>query len=330
MATAATPGRGRDLVVVVGGMGMDIQGRSAEAFRSGDSNPGIVTTSPGGVGRNIAENLDRLGFEVELVTALGDDCLSRQLEEDCYDVGIGLSGAVRVAGGKSPVYLCILEPDGGFLGAVISMEAMDGLSPDRLEERIGLLDRAWGIVVDANVPEKSIEWIAGRYGGRGNGPLLVLDPVSVAKASRFANHLGAFDMAKPNLAEARILAGMPGEKDPATLAEAIRGKGLREIVISLGSDGIYHQSADRSGIEAKGKISLPDTSKPDLSPRNMSGAGDAACAALVWAFAEGLGPEDRARAALAAAMLAAASDATVNPAISPGLLRETARSLAPR
>ena len=47
--------------VVIGGANMDICGCSYDNLRIGDSSPGRVRTSAGGVGRNIAENLARLG-----------------------------------------------------------------------------------------------------------------------------------------------------------------------------------------------------------------------------------------------------------------------------
>lgn len=333
------------MVVVLGGMNIDIQGQSASAFLPGDSNPGRVSTSPGGVGRNIAENLVRLGLSVELVTVLGDDAWSRELETSCRSLGIGLSGALRLVGSPASTYLCLLDPEGRLEGAVASMETMERLDPPRLAEREDLLDAADCIVVDANLPEASIAWLAGRYGrdgtvrgqtrwaadegGQSARPLLVLDPVSVAKARRAASRLGSFDLAKPNLAEARILADLREEEDPARLAAALLVAGLGEAQISLGQDGMYYDGFSRDGSRESGRVALPAAAPAGLAPRNRSGAGDAACAALVWASLEGLGPRDRARAALAAAMIAAATDSTVNPAMCAGLLRTTTGLVGP-
>ncbi len=43
-------------VCVVGGANVDIEGRVLKTLLPGDSNPGTVIRSPGGVGRNIAES----------------------------------------------------------------------------------------------------------------------------------------------------------------------------------------------------------------------------------------------------------------------------------
>ncbi len=58
-------------ICVIGGANVDITASSEEAFRIGDSNPGRVEVSWGGVGRNIAHNLALLGDEVQLLTIFG-------------------------------------------------------------------------------------------------------------------------------------------------------------------------------------------------------------------------------------------------------------------
>ena len=49
---------------VVGGINVDICGHSLGKLVDADSNPGLVTTALGGVGRNIAHNLTLLGTDV--------------------------------------------------------------------------------------------------------------------------------------------------------------------------------------------------------------------------------------------------------------------------
>jgi pseudouridine kinase len=333
-------------------MNMDIVGKSASLFRAADSNPGAVTTSPGGVGRNIAENLRRLGFEVELITVVGDDGNGGALRDSCADLGLGLTHALRATRAPTSVYLCLLDHDGRLAGAIAAMEAMEELLPSRLEERREVLDSAACIVVDANIPEASIAWIAARYRGIAAGarPLLVLDPVSVAKAKKAAAHIGAFDLAKPNLAEARILAGKidaprggradgpragaglheagADEDEPAELAAELIEGGLGAVHISLGAYGMYY---DESRQERKrGLIRLPSPLPAGYATRNVSGAGDAACAALVSGALMGMDAEDSSRSALAAAILAAAVDSTVNPRLDVALLEETAAALFSR
>jgi pseudouridine kinase len=332
----------KGLVVVVGGMNMDVQGRSYGPFRPGDSNPGATRRSPGGVGRNIAENLCRLGVEVELVSVLGDDPFSSELEASCAALRIGLSGTLRLPGREASQYLCLLDSDGRLAGAVAAMSLIDELSPEVLASQTELFDKAEFIIVDANLRQASIGWLAERYRRgqirgqiRGQSsdhrlPRLVLDPVSVAKAARARPHLASFSFAKPNLAEAEVLASAGGgevaeaavlEADSAADAKAraamfgraLLGRGLGEVFISLGAGGLYYEGPGEDSRLQRG-IVLPPSSVPvEFSPRNVSGAGDAACAALVWGALEGFSVAKRAGLALAAAILAASTDATVRP-----------------
>ena len=60
-------------VLVIGSAGLDVVGRVSDSLQAGTSNPGTMRSSLGGVARNVAENLSRLGMEAILITAVGDD-----------------------------------------------------------------------------------------------------------------------------------------------------------------------------------------------------------------------------------------------------------------
>ncbi|HAE21407.1 MAG TPA: hypothetical protein DCG47_03655, partial [Spirochaetaceae bacterium] len=119
-------------IAVYGAANVDIQGHSAAPFKPGDSNPGFSSSSPGGVGRNIAENLARWGSTVELVTVFGDDELSPFLQASCRDVGISIASSLFLHDSVSPRYLCLLDADGGLIGAVAAMDALERFGPDEL------------------------------------------------------------------------------------------------------------------------------------------------------------------------------------------------------
>jgi pseudouridine kinase len=320
---------GKPYVAVVGGMNIDIQAKCRLPFRSGDSNPGSLSAAPGGVGRNIAENLVRLGARVELVSVLGDDDHSARLEESCASIGIGLAGVLRLQGVPASQYLCILDSDGSLAGAVAAMDSIERLSPQRLEERVSLLDSADIVIVDANISEDSIAWLARRYPKSARRPLLGFDPVSVAKAAKGASSLGAFSFAKPNRAEAAILVGLAAGQGATalatatTLATALRAKGLGEAFVSSGSEGLCAEGAGGERWVAR----LPSPGGHSLAAVNASGAGDAACAAIAWGLLEGMDLGERCALSLAAAKLASAADSPVNPGMSAELLMETAKGI---
>ncbi|MFR8874520.1 MAG: PfkB family carbohydrate kinase [Oscillospiraceae bacterium] len=83
--------------VVVGGVNIDIGGRSYGPLVARDSNPGRVQMSLGGVGRNIAHNMALLGLEVHLLTAFGDDLYAQRIAASCGELGIDISRALQVS-----------------------------------------------------------------------------------------------------------------------------------------------------------------------------------------------------------------------------------------
>lgn len=80
--------RGEPWAVVVGGAAWDIKASSLAAARLHTSNPGTVSRTPGGVGRNIAEVIARLGGRVHLVAAVGADAAGRDLLARTSEAGV--------------------------------------------------------------------------------------------------------------------------------------------------------------------------------------------------------------------------------------------------
>ena len=68
-----------DYALVIGGANMDISGFPHKTLIFNDSNPGSVQLSMGGVGRNIAENLSRMGVRVKMLSAIGRDVYGEKI-----------------------------------------------------------------------------------------------------------------------------------------------------------------------------------------------------------------------------------------------------------
>lgn len=291
-------------VVVVGAANLDIGGKSLAPLVARDSNPGQVTVSLGGVGRNIAHNLRLLGVRTNLITALGEDAHAEQLVASCRNLGIDLSGARRVPGGRTSTYVFLSDADGDMALAVSDMAIYEALTPDYLAQQLGVLNGAALVVVDANLREDALAYL----GEHCTAPLF-LDPVSVVKAEKVRGLLGKLHTLKPNRLEAELLSGVP-ITDRASLeqaAQTLLATGLRRVFLSLGKDGVF---AAEEG-ESVWLSCCP------AQVRNTTGGGDAFTAALAWAFLEGESLTDSARLANAAAALAVEGEETINPLLSP-------------
>ena len=246
---------------------MDIGGSPSAGFRLRDSNPGTVSLRPGGVGRNIAHDLRLLGAEVGLVTALGDDPLGAALRRACEAVGLDLSMALVVPGARSSSYLYVTDGAGDMLAGVSDMEITERLTPDFLAPLQPRLNAADAVVLDANLSEETLAFLAERC----TAPLCA-DPVSAAKARRLLRALPRLAAIKPNALEA---AALTGEDDPVRAARALLAAGVKRVFVSLGAEGML-------AAEGETLLRLPC---PPCRVVNTTGAGDAATAAIVWAGA---------------------------------------------
>lgn len=294
-------------VAVVGGANVDIGGFPRGTLIPGDSNPGRVHMSSGGVGRNIAENMARMGLNVELITALGGDPNGRMLLEDCIQKGIGMDHAIRVEEMNTSVYLFIDDAGGDMHCAINDMEIQAQITPERIESRLDLLNSMDAVVMDANLPEETILYIAENL----KAPLFV-DPVSVAKAGKLRKALGSIYCLKPNKIEAEYLAGMQIRDfvDAAEAARRLVDSGVKRVVLTMADQGAL--CADAANC-----IFLPNTVRNVVS---TTGAGDAFTAALVWAHCEGMDLRDSGIAGMAAAGIALSSLQTVSPDMSRSML----------
>ena len=146
-------------IVVVGGVNMDIGAVSADRLVARDSNPGRVTTSLGGVGRNIAHNLCLLGEQTAMVTVLGQDAFAQSVQENAADIGLDLHHSATIPGGRTGTYLFIDDCDGDMALAVNDMSIYDHMTPEFLRQRLDFINHAGLVVVETNLPESSLHWL---------------------------------------------------------------------------------------------------------------------------------------------------------------------------
>ena len=289
--------------VVVGGVNVDIGGKSFAPLVAADSNPGRVSVSLGGVGRNIAHNLCLMGVDVRMLTAYGDDLNGERVAASCSELGIDLSHALRITGGTTSTYLYLTDERGEMALAVSDMEICRKITPQYLAANLNLLQNAQLIVADANIPEESLRYLAENC----TVPLFI-DPVSTTKAEKLRPILHKIHTLKPNRLEAELLSGVKIERpeDLEKAADKLTELGVHRMFISLGGDGVY-------AVMGGQKLRLPNIPGEMV---NTTGCGDASMAAIAWAYLEGMDLKSTARAGLAAGTIAMESAETINPSMS--------------
>lgn len=293
-------------IVVVGGANLDTVGHSFKPLIPRDSNPGYVRRSAGGVGRNVAENLARLGVETALITAFGNDANASDVVTRCEEAGIDLSRSIHVEIPGS-VYIAILDEAGEMALALSDMRPLDRLTPEVLEQRREFIDGAQLVVADANLPSESLAWLASQA-----RPPILFDPVSTSKAARASAFAGQLSAIKCNVAEAAMLlaGGSRAPGDPKWLARRLLGTGMLSVFVTAGPDGVFY--ADAAG---DGHVPAPRTTLADAT-----GAGDAFTAGVAVAMLAGMSARHAAELGSTMAGLALASEHTVSDHVTPELL----------
>lgn len=255
-------------VLVIGGSAIDLKATSGAALIAETSNPGTVSATPGGVGRNIAENLARLGTGVRLVTRIGADAFGRFVLAETARAGVEVTH-VQADAERTATYVATLDQDGSLFVAVSDFAAIDTMTPDHLPA--GAFEGVAHVVLDANLPIPVLT--AAISAGHEVGAMVTLEPVSVAKAARLA----ALDSAEP------VHLITPNEDEYAALAACLDPHRIATWVClrrgAAGSRVLYGPDAD--------PVDIPAVRVPPDQVRDVTGAGDAATAGLIHALVRG-------------------------------------------
>lgn len=294
-------------VVGIGAANIDLMGKSRERLVMEDSNPGVISTSVGGVTHNICENAARMGCSVKLITVIGDDVYGQKIRQECEAAGIDTGSFMVAEGAASSTYLSLHDADGEMALALSDMRVLQRLNVEFLRAKYRLLAGASVIVMDAGLPEEILRYVCETYGK--NVPVFI-DPVSTSYARKLVGGMAGCHTFKPNRIETEIIAGMKIDGPDALrkACEKLIEQGLSRIMVSMGKDGCY--CLDRAG------HAMWVRGEPIRNVVNATGAGDAFVGGLVYAQLQGLSEEETMLFSTAAARMAIAHQNTINPNIS--------------
>lgn len=279
----------------------DIFGFSYANYRFYDSNPGKVKVSCGGVCRNIAENMSRVGVNTKFISIIGDDQKGNDILRQAEKVGLDMSDSLIVEGGSTPTYLAILDENGEMVSAVVDTKLANEFSEEELDKRAAVIEGAEYMFVGAdNAP--FLEYMLKKYHDKTK---FVLDPVSAAKANRIKHLLPYFHTVKPNRHEAGILCGfeIKTHEDMRRAGAYIRSLGVEKVFISLDVEGVYYNDGQEEGL-----IRATCT-----EVRNVTGAGDAFVAGMGCAYMTNKSVKDTVKFAIAMSNITISHEETIHP-----------------
>jgi pseudouridine kinase len=281
----------------------------------GTSNPARAAASYGGVARNVAENLARLGADVALVACVGDDAAAPGLLAHAAAAGVDVAGVRRVRGATTAEYVAVLAPSGDLEIGVAAMDVLTQVTPDDVAAALAARpDGAAWVFLDCNL---SAEALAGSLRVcRAAGARVAVDAVSTAKAVRLPADLTGVDVLFCNVDEAQALAAASGavlSVGPddggweTELAAAAQRRGAAAVVLTRGPRGPLVVTATEFA-----SLNVVPADAVDVT-----GAGDALVAGTLAGL---LGGQDLARAVAGGTWVAArtvTSEHTVVPDLTP-------------
>lgn len=118
----------------------------------------------GGIGKNISENIHRIGHNVSYICAIGSDVFGQELLEECRQNGIDVSDSLVVPAKKSSTYLEISSRDRKkIVLSSANMKLQQSLTPDFLQGKSTKFRHALAIVIEDSLSENSIQYISSNY-----------------------------------------------------------------------------------------------------------------------------------------------------------------------
>jgi pseudouridine kinase len=292
-------------VLVIGAMAVDAKGKPNRSLVPGTSTPGTVRLSVGGVARNIAENLARLGLHTVLLSAVGDDPIGHLLLDATAESGVDVEHVVKSTAYRTCTYLAVLDRNGVPAHAIDDMVGIESLTPGLIYRKRALFRDASMIVLDANVPPKTMETVfslAQQYGRP-----VCIDPASAGLAPRLLPHLSNIYLTTPNLQEARAIVCTQDEQvDVQQMAMELVNMGVEIAIITLAEMGLYYATSDERGRVPALRRDIVD----------LTGAGDALTAAVIFGLLNDFPIGEAVRLGISAAALTIQCPETVCPELS--------------
>jgi ribokinase len=279
-------------ILVLGSSNIDLILRVPRFHSPGETITGEnLLTAFGGKGANQAIAAKRLGGEVIFLTKLGRDSFGESYRK--YFIDNGLPAAFLLQNKKLPTGVAVIEliPKGENR-IIVSPGANASLSVKDLIEHPDVWRGAGVFVVQLETPLNTVK--KGLNLGRKMGCLTILNPAPAAPLS--PEILSLVDFLVPNEWEAQSLSGirMRGKKDLPRIAQTLLEKGVKNVVVTLGAQGLYFKNQDKEIWMDAFRVKPVDT----------TAAGDAFMGALACGLAGGKPTQDALRQANAAGALA--------------------------
>ncbi|XP_063164288.1 uncharacterized protein LOC134500797 isoform X3 [Candoia aspera] len=310
--------------VVIGGINIDIiaKARAATIKDGGQTNPSTVRQSFGGVGKNLADCLSRLGKVPVFISVMGKDEYSVSVLRHCRHMD--MRGVLRLKGHNTATYCAVITGSGELTFGLGDMDIHQQITEQYVSQFKENLCLAPIICIDGNVPVSTIEYIC-----------------QIAREHHLAESWRGLTCISPNLRELRAISQTLGNPVPTDLPSKLEDivetaialaypllKGLHYVVVTLGQHGVllcgqskggsvslHPQTCYENAAEELCAVHYPAVPVPIEEIVNVSGAGDSLMAGIIAGLLSGEDAENCIRMGLLSASLSLRAYEPVSPEI---------------
>ncbi|MFM5029958.1 ribokinase [Aeromonas rivipollensis] len=244
-------------LVVLGSVNADHVLRVPHFPRPGETLTGhSYQVVPGGKGANQAVAAARLGAAVSFIARIGDDAIGRQMKAGFAADGIDVSAVEQdehLPTGIAIIYVS----DEGENSIGLSTEANSALDTAMVKRHEAMIAGAHTLLLQLEVPLDSV--LEAARLARAHGTRVVLNPAPAQPLS--ADLLALVDLITPNQTEAELLTGVR-VSDEASAAEAaarFHQMGIADVMITLGSQGVYCSNGQQQALIPGFRVEAVDT-----------------------------------------------------------------------
>lgn len=266
----------KDKIVVFGSFVVDLTSWAGHLPVAGETVKGsMFKLGPGGKGSNQAVAVHRAGGDVTMVTKVGDDVFGRVALDFYKNEGMNTDYIFIDKKTGTGSALIMVDENTGQNQILVVSGACDKITPEEVDSTESLIDEAKIVLLQLEINMDAIERVINMAHAKGKTIVLNTAPAQKLPDSL----LQKVDIVTPNEIEAGALCDMmvENEQDAKKAAQILLDKGVRSVVITLGKNGVFVMTPERSELIPARKVKAVDT----------TGAGDAFNGGFVTALAEG-------------------------------------------
>lgn len=222
-----------------GAMNVDKKLYLLDDYYEESSNPVSSTQSVGGVIRNVAENLARLGNEVKIFSVYGLDA-EAQFIRDSSEAWLDLSGVDVIEQFPTSQYIAVLDKKGDLKTAFANMTICNQMDVKWIEQKIKNIPPHAQVLADLNLSQATLQFLMEQ--AKQKQYFLTYIPVSASKMKNLPRHLDGLSLLIVNKLETETFLNrvIQNEEDLNQAAQHFLKLGVKRVVITQGREGLLY------------------------------------------------------------------------------------------